>query len=81
MKLTIKQQEWVDLVVGKGMPAVEEAIEWGHKSMWANQHDSVATVAECLKLDLTQDYVVNGAKSRAQAYKFIGILEKIGSIK
>lgn len=78
MTLTIKQQAWVDKVVGNGMPAVEEALAWAKSSMWAKQHDSVAKVAQCLKLDLTQDHDTNRAKSKAQAYKFIGILETIG---
>lgn len=80
MKLTIEQQAWVDKVVGNGMPAVEEALAWASDTTWGKQHDSIAEVAQYLKLDLTQDHDMNRAKSKAQAYKFIGILEKIGTI-
>ena len=81
MKLTEKQQEWVTMVVGNGMPAVEESIEWASNTIWARENDSVATVAGLLELDLKEDYALNGAKSAAQAFKFIGILKKIGLIK
>lgn len=81
MKLTDKQQEWVSLVVSKGMPAVQESIDWAANTMWALENDSVSNVAGLLELDLKNDYVLNGAVSYAQAFKFIGILKKIGSIQ
>jgi hypothetical protein len=78
MKLTEKQQEKVAEWTENGWQGLLDAIEWGNKSMWAAQTDSVAEVAGKLRLDLQNDKEWNGAKSWSQANRFIGQLERIG---
>ena len=77
MKLTEKQQEKVAEWTENGWQGLLDAIEWGNKSMWAAQTDSVAEVAGKLRSDLG-DHEYWGAKSWSQANRFIGQLERIG---